>query len=83
MSDIPERWTEAQKAIYAKVYRFMVTNPNAMRHPDMALPSTEHWQTVAHNAAWIAAEFLELDDLTIVDSDTNQIVAITPHSLNS
>lgn len=77
MAELSDRWTEAQKRIYGRVFRFMQANPKAQCHPDTApLPDNE-WETICHNAAWLAAEFLEEGELKIVDSETGDVVAET------
>lgn len=75
MKDTPEEWTEAQNALFVRVYRFMIGNQSAVRHPKCFEISPAHWQTICHNAAWTAAEMLETDDLTVLDADTEEVVA--------
>lgn len=83
MSDTPEDWTDEQNAMYVKLYKFMLTNQDAIRHPKSSELPHEEWQTICHNAAWGAAEFLDTDDLTIIDTETEQVIAASPKGLNS
>ena len=83
MSDTPEDWTDEQNAMFVKLYKFMVRSQAAIRHPDSPEVPAEQWQTICHNAAWSAAEFVDADDLTIIDADTEQVLAHSPKGLNS
>lgn len=82
MAEMSTRWTEAQRRIYGRVFRYFTVNQAACCHPDMAKASAEHWETIAHNAAWLAAEFLEPGEFVFRDSETNEIVASTNVSLH-
>jgi hypothetical protein len=81
--DRPDDWSEQQKSIYTKVFKFMVTNRDGCVHPSSTEIPHEHWNTICHNAAYLAAEFLDCETLTILDSDTNEVVASSPRVLNS
>lgn len=83
MSDTPEDWTDEQNDMFVKLYRFMIGNQQAIRHPRAAEVTQEHWQTICHNAAWSAAEFMDTDDLTIIDAGTEIVLAQSPKGLNS
>lgn len=69
------RWSEAQRRIYGRVYRFMLVNQQVQTHPAMGRIPDEHWDTICHNAAWLAAELLEDGDFAIRDLDTNQLLS--------
>lgn len=79
--DTPEHWTAAQISVFTRTCRFMAQNQFAFHHPGAPLLSVEHWQTVCHNAAWIAAEFLECETLAILDEDA--VFAASMAGLNS
>jgi hypothetical protein len=83
MSDTPEEWTEEQNTMFVRLYRFLMANQYAVRHPRSPEIIQEHWQTICHNAAWSAAEFMDTDELTIIDSDTEEVLAQSPRGLNS
>lgn len=83
MSDTPDDWTDEQNAMFVKLYKFMIGSQSAVKHPDAPEASADHWQTICHNAAWSAAEFMTTDDLTIIDTETEQVLASSPKGLNS
>ena len=82
VENLPDDWSEAQNILYVKVHRFMSANKNAMSHPQAPVFTDEHWQTVCHNAAFLAAEMLETDSLRILDVDTEEVIAESPGRLN-
>lgn len=55
-------WSKHAKAMYRQLKRYMVDNQELFLHPKTAPIPKAHWSTIAHNAAWIAAEVL--DDTT-------------------
>lgn len=75
---LPEDWTDEQRAMFSRVFRFMMGNQYAFCHPGMAEVAPEHWKTLSNNAAWAAAEFMETEELTIVDLQTGHTIASTP-----
>lgn len=75
MADTPEEWTDEQNQLFVRVYRFMIANQSGVRHPDSQEIAPAQWQTICHNSAWAAAEMLETDDLTILDTETEQVIA--------
>ncbi len=79
----PQNWDEEQRAHFSKVHRYMVCNPFVFCHPRAAPIPAEHWQTIAWNAAYLSAELLRVDDLAIVASDTQEVIAEMPGKLNS
>lgn len=81
--DIPDEWSEAERALYMRVYRFMVANQGAMCNPTAAPIKPEHWDTIAHNCAWVAADLRDCESLRILDADTEEVVAESPRGLNS
>lgn len=83
MNELPDDWSEAQNALFTKVYKFITANPGAFQHPRAAALPAEHWQTIAHNAAYCAAELLENDSLRVLDADTEELIAASPERLNS
>jgi len=50
--------------------------------PDSHIP-VDHWQTICHNAAWAAVELLDYDEISIIDSNTGEVIAHSPVELNS
>lgn len=82
MADMSARWTEQQRKLYSRVYRYLTLNQGASCHPGMPSMPAEHWETIAHNAAWLAAEFLEEGELDFRESETNEVIATTKVSLH-
>lgn len=80
---LPDEWTDEQNVTFMRLYRFMLANQSQMNHPRCIPMSAEHWQTVCHNAAYLAAEFLEHDDIRILDADTEALIAWSPQALDS
>lgn len=83
MDILPEDWSVAQNSLFTRVYKFMTANMAAMTHPECPFLETQHWQTICHNAAFLAAELREADSLRIIDSETEQTIAESPGGLNS
>ncbi len=54
---LPDDWTEEQKRLFVRVWRCM-GNQNYVRHPNAQIMPWAHWETIAWNAAWTAAEEL-------------------------
>lgn len=82
-ADLPDDWTEAQSSLYMRTHRYMVANQLAMCHPKGAPIPVEHFQTIAHNAAFVAAELSVHESLRGLDADTNETIADSPGTLNS
>ena len=56
------KWSKRAKALFRQLKRNMLNNQELYVHPKAAEIPKKHWGTIAHNAAWIAAEIL--DDIT-------------------
>ena len=80
--DTPDDWDEEQNRLFIAVYRFLIANQKSCTHPDSHIP-VDQWQTICHNAAWAAVELLDYDEISIIDSDTGEIIAHSPIELNS
>lgn len=78
--NLPDDWTEEQNAIFTRVYKFLIANAAAVQHPRAAPVAVEHWQTIAHNAAWVAAELRDCEEVRILDGDTEEVIAASPTS---
>lgn len=61
MSDTPEEWSPAQRELFRRLYRHMVEAQHMFVHPGAAQVSPDHLNTVAWNAAWIAAVMIDPD----------------------
>lgn len=83
LSDTPEDWTDEQRDLFSKVCRYITSNQDAFCHPAMPRISSEHFATIAWNAAFIAAELSTGDDVRIIDADTQATIAEMPGNLNS
>lgn len=80
--DLSEDWNVQERELFGRVYRFMVSNQAAMCHPRCSIP-IDQWQTICHNAAWIAADLLNNEALRVLDLDTEEVIAESPKGLNS
>ncbi len=52
-------WSKHAKAVFRQLKRYMRDNPELFVHPESDLIPKKHWGTIAHNAAWIAAELVD------------------------
>lgn len=73
----PEEWTDEQNRLFSLLHRYMVTNKGVFLRPGYHMTDSD-FQCIAHNAAWMAAEFLECDEANIIDSDTQELLASSP-----
>jgi len=76
--DTPDEWTHEQQALFVRMLRFMSENPGVFQHPDATPVPLKHWECIAHNASWHAADVMGLDAetaLVIVDADTDEELA--------
>ena len=83
--DIPDDWTDQQRAIFNRVYRHMLSNQTAFVHPQASRVEDEHWSTTAWNAAWFAAHVVNNEAPFIVHStDDGSVFAAeqSPNALN-
>ncbi len=76
--ELPDDWNEKQQKLFMRVYRFLVGNMDSVCHPLAPQIKVEHWQTIAHNAAFVAAECIEHGTLRIIDDHTQEVLAETP-----
>lgn len=60
-------WSEAAKAVFNRVYDFVLENPHLMNHPKAEELKPMHWKTVAWNTGWIAADAVDDEIPTIVE----------------
>lgn len=81
--EIDESWTDEQKKLYVRVYRWITVNQHGFSPVGIPTVPTEIWDRLAHNAAWVAADMLVSDELTIYATDSDEVVAQSPHGLNS
>mgnify|MGYP001574360798 CR=1 FL=1 len=80
MDSLPDDWTDEQHALFLRVFRFLSSNMDAVCHPKTPRLRPEHWQTICHNAAFVAAECVMAENLRIMDSNTNETIAESaPH----
>jgi hypothetical protein len=83
MLSLPEDWTDEQRELYTRVHKFMVANKDAMCHPAAPIVTEQHWQTIAHNAAFIAAELRDNEEVRILDAETEATIAESPAARKS
>ena len=51
-------WSKSAKTLYRSLKRYMTDKPALFQHPKAAPIPKAHWGTIAHNAAYIAADLL-------------------------
>lgn len=51
-----QKWSELSRYTFNDVYSTMTQNPRLFLHPKAKKPDDEHWDTIAWNTAWIAAD---------------------------
>lgn len=66
------RWSPTARAIFERVYAFMLENPGLMQHPRQPSPAPAHWKTTAWNAAWIAADACDDTIPTTIETVTRR-----------
>lgn len=77
LDNVPDEWTEKQRELFSRLYRFFQANPQAVVHPEMGDIDPEHWHTLAWNAAYFAAHAaFDGDPLCVMDEDTEEVVAM-------
>jgi hypothetical protein len=58
--DVPKkqwrRWSDLARKAFNGTYGFMVQNQELVKHPKTRLLEAWEWNTIAHNAAWMAAD---------------------------
>lgn len=81
--DTPDDWTEEQRDLFVKVHRFITANQQTFVHPAAPPIESAHFNTIAWNAAFVAAELMAGDDCRIIDADTQETLAEMPGKLNS
>lgn len=78
MIDFPDDWTPEQFAVFSRVYDFLICNQCGVSHPQAVAISSRHWQTICHNAAYVAAEMIECETLNVLDNETGELIAASP-----
>ena len=73
--DIPERWTDLQKALFMRIMRHMERNQWLFCHLDAKPVPIEYWATTCWNAAYFAAHCTgdEAETLVHLNEDGEQI----------
>lgn len=61
------KWSEAARAVFNRVYDFVLSNPDVMNHPKAEKLKPMHWKTVAWNTGWIAADAVDDEIPAIVE----------------
>lgn len=61
------KWSEAARAVFNRVYDFVVNNPELMTHPKADKLKPFHLKTIAWNTGWIAADAVDDKIPTIVE----------------
>lgn len=81
-TSLPDDWTDEQREVFGKVYRFMQLNQDTHCHPGMLTLSDEHWQTICYNSAFLAASVVGGENLTICDDDERVLATTETAKLN-
>lgn len=55
IDETPDNWTPLQRALFVRLYRHMVSNQEAFKHPRAPMLDAGLWVTTCWNAAWMAA----------------------------
>lgn len=78
--ELPDDWTDQQRAVFNRIYRHMLASQEAFTHPAAPRVDDEHWNTTAWNTAWFAAHAVADDAPLIVHSieDGTIFAAETP-----
>jgi len=53
------RWSEAARYVFNETYQTLVQSQKLFSHPKAKKMEDAHWDTVAWNAAWTAADATE------------------------
>lgn len=83
LDQLPEDWTDSQGKLFVKLYKFMLQNQGTFMHPQAPTLAQECWNTVCHNAAWAAANFSNDEEMTILDTETNEVLIESAKGLDS
>lgn len=51
-----KKWSEQAQNVFNDVYGTIAYNPLLITHPEQPVIDLEHWQTIAWNSAWLAAD---------------------------
>lgn len=71
-------WTPQQLALFRRLLRHMAANQGVFSHPGAPRLEPEHWLTVCHNAAWMAADMLEDDGTPYVHTLHGRLIGMEP-----
>ena len=52
---LPKEWSPNAKKTFERLFIEISHNQDAMTHPKAVKQPKDHWVTIAHNAAWLAA----------------------------
>lgn len=78
MSDLldstPDDWTVEQNVVFSRLYRHMVSNQPVFTHPDAPKHEDAHWKTVCWNASWMAASFMNMEQVPFIHVDEDGAV---------
>ena len=53
------KWSESARASFNAIYAFIRANEAVMAHPAAPVATTAHWEVLAWNSAWIAADAVD------------------------
>jgi len=56
---LPKHWHKPTKEAFKNLYELLKENPKLVAHYSMEPIPENHWEVVAWNAAWLAADYIE------------------------
>lgn len=58
--EVWDEWSKKARLVFNRVYDFIYENRAIVLHPKhRPFPKADHWQTIAWNSAWIAADAVD------------------------
>lgn len=66
---LPEDTSAYQREVFDRLYRLMLPNQVAFKHPDAPHLTDEHWDSVCWNAAYAALACMDRRGITIFDEE--------------
>lgn len=53
-----KKWDDRQRSMFNMMNEFLLDHQEIMNHPEAPVLHPKHWDTIAWNAAWMAADYL-------------------------
>jgi hypothetical protein len=55
-----KRWTVDGRNVFNDLYDTVLNGQSIMKHPNHNVVAPNHWETIAWNSAWLAADFISM-----------------------